>query len=236
MGRHETGRLHRLHRIEGAEPCVEIVDERNPVLGEHRAARDAVSQKHRAVRRAESGHVERMAGQRNRLELPRKCRVAECRNVARLRQQEFVPQLRGRTASVQERRLEERVARERPLDPGSKNAAAGAFLQKPVSADMVRVRMGVDDRPQTPPFSFQNPERPFAGVPVVAAVDQADVRPVQQADADLRRTIDIPAAFSGANQFIHRAFPPVFHQYTPAAPEKQGTRLAPEPQRAYIEP
>ena len=123
-----------------------------------------------------------------------------------------------------------------PLDPGSKDAAAGAFLQKPVPADMVRVRMGVDDRPQTPPFSFQSPERPFAGVPVVAAVDQADVRPVQQADADLRRTIDIPAAFSGANQFIHRAFPPVFHQYTPATPEKQGTRLAPEPQRAYIEP
>ena len=88
-------------------------------------------------------------------------------------------QLGDRERPVEERRFQLRVAGERALHARRVDPAAGALREQLVAADVVGVRVGVEDRLERPAFFLQYPEQFLGGVAVVAAVDQADVAVVE---------------------------------------------------------
>ena len=115
-----------------------------------------------------------------------------------------MPQFPGRTAAVQQGRLQHRVAGEGALRAGRVHAAARLALQIPVPADVVGMGMGVVDGRQAPAVFVQDLPGLAPCVLVAAAVDEAHVRVVQPHKADLGGTLHIVAAAGHLYQFVHR--------------------------------
>ena len=80
-----------------------------------------------------------------------------------------------RKTAVQESRFQDGAFGEMPLDSLGKDFTAGFLLDKMVSADVVRVGVGVDDARKLPSALFQDPQELASRVLVISAVDQADL-------------------------------------------------------------
>ena len=135
----------------------------------------AVRQKHGVIGRPESVHLEEMAGQRDDLKPAGKVRVREGGYAAGLGHEKFVAQLSRRKTAVQEGRFQDGAFCEIPFDSLGKNFTAGFLLDKMISADVVRVGVGVDNPRKTPSALFQDPQKLASRVLVVSAVDQVDL-------------------------------------------------------------
>ena len=89
------------------------------------------------------------------------------------------------------------------FDPRCVDRAAGLILKIPVSSDMIRMRMRIEDRFQGPAVRIKDLTDLFSGILVISAVDQTDFRLTGFDQSDLCRTLNIIAAFSNLNQFVH---------------------------------
>ena len=94
-------------------------------------------------------------------------------------------------AAVQKGRLQDGIACKSALDSRGEDTAACLGLQIFVSADVIRVGMGIVNGLQLPAPLVQKLPHPPARVLVVPAVDQADLCVVQPDQPDLRRALDI---------------------------------------------
>jgi len=119
-----------------------------------------------------------------------------------------MPQLLTRIAAVQKGRLQNGVAGKSTVNPRHVDFAPGLSLQIPVAADVVSVGVGVVDGGEVPAVGVQNLPDFTPRVLIIAAVDQADLLPVQPHQPDLRRTLDVIALLRNLNQFVHNQRPP----------------------------
>ena len=175
MGGDEQAALHALHRVQCLQVGGYVVDEGDVVFFQGGRTAQAVRQKHGVIGRPEPVHLEEMAGQRDDLKAAGKVRVREGGYAAGLGHEKFVAQLSRRKTAVQEGRFQDGAFGEMSFDSLGKNFTAGFLLDKMVSADVVRVGVGVDNPRKTPSALFQDPQELASRVLVVSAVDQVDL-------------------------------------------------------------
>ena len=130
--------------------------------------------------------------------------------------QKLMPQVLGRVASVEEGRLQDRVPGEGTVDARGVDPAPGLPLQIAVAADVVRVGGGVVNGLERPAVSVQNlPDLPPC-VLVAAAVDEADLLPLQPHQADVGGTFDVVGLLRELYQFVHSVSPCYLRKIRPA--------------------
>ena len=83
------------------------------------------------------------------------------------------------------------------------NLAAGLLPKVLVAANVVCVRMGVENGPQRPSLLFQQLAEFPTGVFVVSAVDEVDLVFLCQIDSDFDGSVNIVTARSYLDKFIH---------------------------------
>lgn len=202
VGGDEQGGLHGLHIIQRVQICVHIVEKGDGVLAQRGLAGDAVGKEHNVVRRAEAHHVKGVSRKGDDLYLAGKAGVSEGGDAAFLGEEELVAQIPAGAAAVEEGGLQDGVLRKGPLHAVGEDPAAGMVLQKAVSADVVRVGMGIEYAQQGPAVGVQHLPGPFSSVLAVAAVDQIGALGGTE-DAQLGGAVDIKGVFTGLNQFVH---------------------------------
>ena len=89
----------------------------------------------------------------------------------------------------------------RGVDP-----APSLLLQVVVPADVVGVGVGIVDSAQVPAVGFQDLAHLAPCVLVAAAVNEADIVPLQAHQTDLGRALDVITLFGNLDQLIHIAF------------------------------
>ena len=187
-----------------------IVQKRNPVFFQGGLTAEAVGQKNRSVRKAESHHIKRVPRQRDHLHLPGEFRIRETHGLAFRRHQKLVAQPLQRTASIQKGWFQNGMPGKSSLDPLREDLASVLLLQIMIASDMIRMGMGIQNPLQMPALLVQDLSDPAAGILVAAAVDQIHFCFCFLINSDFRGTLDVITLFPRLDQFVHMNLPVCF--------------------------
>jgi len=147
--------------------------------------------------------VEKVAGQRDDLDLGREVGIAYVHGVALLGQKKFMPQIGRRIAAVKKRGFQNGVLGEGLLDARREYLPAGLLLQITTAAYMVGVGVGNKYAAQNPAVGVQYLTNLSAGILIAAAVYEIHAVPAGNVYADLGRTVYIITFFSGFFELVH---------------------------------
>ena len=195
--------FHPGHIFQCIKVSLDVYDVGNPVLIEGFPGCQTVREIDNAVFGAETDHIPGMPRQREHGKSVGQVLRRKGKDIAGLRHQEFMAQLRRRVRAVQKSRFQDRVSGQPLFDPRCVCFAVCLLLEILVASDMVRMRVRIIDGFQLPPFSVQDPFDLLSRVFVITAVDQADRIRSGPDQADLCGTLDIITVFCYLDQFIH---------------------------------
>ena len=192
-----------LQHVERFKEFSHVVDKNDVVFRDDLGAEERVGEETGAVVGLYPDHIEVVAGEFYYLQPPGQRVFNVYSAFRRFRQQEFIAQLRVWVSSIEERTLLLRVPREGVFYIGGEDAAARPALDELVAADVVGVRVGVDDAGDPPPL-FRDFFEYFAPrLFIVAGIDETDITAAERVDAYIRGIFYIPALFAGLNKFVH---------------------------------
>ncbi len=112
--------------------------------------------------------------------------------------------------AVEKGRLQYGILGKGRLHTAGIDPAPGLSLQIPISADVIRIGMGVEYSQKLPAVFLQNLTYSAPCILIVSAVNEIDTLFSCPVYADLGGTVDVIAGFAYLNQFVHERCLPVF--------------------------